>query len=103
MCYCLWYNYKVLQLKGETEGMTIFDYTYLCSAYADDTTFFLKDIISIRHMVDNFPYFSRLKPNLTKFEIVGIGVLKGVQEAVCGMCCIDLNKSMLKIFGTHFS
>ena len=54
MCYCLWYNYKVLQLKGEIEGMTIFDYTYLYSAYADDTAFFLKDIISIRHMIGNF-------------------------------------------------
>ena len=23
--------------------------------------------------------------------------------AVCGMCCIDLNNSTLKILGTHFS
>ena len=40
--------------KPEIEGMTIFDYKYLCSAYADDTTFFLKDIISVKHMVDTF-------------------------------------------------
>ena len=32
-----------------------------------------------------------------------IGVLKGVQLAVCGMCCIDLNIDTLKISGTHFS
>ena len=62
--------------------MTIFDYNYLCSAYADDTTFFLKDIISIKHIVDNFDFFSWLKPNLRKSEIAGIGVLKGVQVAV---------------------
>ena len=73
--------------------MIIFDYNYLCSAYANDTTFFLKDIISVKHMVENFlffSYFSGLKPNLTKSEIAGIGVLKGVQVAVYGMCCIDL-------------
>ena len=71
--------------------MTIFDYNYLYSAYADDTTFFLKDIISVKHMIYTFhffSYFSGLKPSLTKSEIGGIGVLKGVQVAVCGMCCI---------------
>ena len=41
-------------------------------------------------------YFSGLKPNLTKSEIAGIGVPKGVQVVVCGMRCI-------KILGTHFS
>ena len=54
-------------------------------AYADDTTFFLQDTISIKHMVDAFylfSYFSELKPNLKKYEIAGIGALKGVQVAV---------------------
>ena len=44
-------------------------------------------------MVENFlffSYFSGLKPNLTKSEIAGIGVLKGVQVAVYSMRCIDL-------------
>ena len=36
--------------------MTIFDYNYLYSAYADDTTFFLKDIISIKDMIDTFDF-----------------------------------------------
>ena len=96
----------LIKSKPEIEGMTIFDYNYLYSAYADDTTFSLKDIISVKHMVDTFhffSYFSGLKPNLTKSEIAGIGVLKGVQVAVCGMRCIDLNVDTLKILGTHFS
>ena len=50
-----------------------------------------------------FSYFSELKINLTKSKIAGIDVLKGVQMAVCGMHCTDLNNDMLKIFGTHFS
>ena len=54
-------------------------------------------------MVDIFfLFFSGLKPNLTKSEIQGIGVLKWVQVAVCGMRCIDLNIDTLKIVGTHF-
>ena len=57
-------------------------------------------------MVDTFhffPYFSRLKPNLTKSKLAGIRVLKEVQVAVCGMCFIDLNIDTLKILGTHLS
>ena len=96
----------LIRSKPKIEGMTIFDYNYFYSAYADDTTFFLKDIISIKHMVDTFhffPYFSGLKPNLRKSEITGIGVLEGFQVAVCGMRCIDLNNNTLKMLGTHFS
>ena len=40
---------------------------------------------------------------MTKFEIVGIGALKGVQVAVCGMKCIDLCIEAIKIIGTFFS
>ena len=51
----------------EIERMTIFDYDYLYSAFADDTTFCLKDLISIKHKVDTFEFFAYLsgsKPNL---------------------------------------
>ena len=34
--------------------------------------------------------------------MTSFGVLKGVQVAVCGMRCIDLNNHILKILGTHF-
>ena len=50
-----------------------------------------------------FPYFSGLKPNLTKSEIAGIGVLKGVQVIVCGMRCIDMHNDTLKILVNHSS
>ena len=86
--------------------MTIFDYNYLYSAHSDDAIFFLNDIVSAKRMVDTFhyfSYFSGLKPNLTKSEIAGIGVLKGVQVAVCGVRYIDLNIYTLKILGIHFS
>ena len=34
---------------------------------------------------------------------MGIGALKRVQAAVCGLRCIDLNNDILKILATHFS
>ena len=43
-----------IKSKPEIEEMTIFDYNYLCSDYK---TFFLKNIISLKHMVDNFNFF----------------------------------------------
>ena len=98
--------FLLIKTKPEIAGLTIFDHCYLYSAYADDTTFFLKDTISIKNMVDTFHLFSEfsgLKPNLSKCEITGIGVLKGVQVAVCGMRCVDLKNDTLKILGTHFS
>ena len=90
----------------EIKGIEIFEHCFLYTAYADDTTFFLKDAQSIENIVEifnTFSLFSGLKPNLTKCEIAGIGALKGVQVAVCGMRCIDLCNEAIKILGTYFS
>ena len=79
--------------KPEIAGLTILDHYYLYSANADDTTFFLKDTISIKNIVDTFHLFSEffgLKPNLSECEITG-------------MRCVDLKNVTLKILGTHFS
>ena len=87
-------------------GIEIFEHCILYTVYVDDTTFFLKDAKSIENLVkifNIFPLFSRLKPNLAKCEIAGIGALKGVQMAVCGMRCIDLCNEAIKILGTYFS
>ena len=57
-------------------------------------------------MVNSFYIFSRfsgLRPNLSKCEIAGIGILKGVKVAVCGIQCVDLVLDNIKILGTHFS
>ena len=73
--------FLLIKTKPKIAGLTIFDHSYLYSAYADNTTFFLKDTISIKNMVDTFDLFSDfsgLKPNLSKYEITSIGVLKGV-------------------------
>ena len=75
-------------------------------AYADDTTFFLKDkesVEKIMNVFDTFFIYYGLKANKSKCEIAGIGVVKGVSMELCGMECIDLTKNSVKILGIHFS
>ena len=50
-----------------------------------------------------FSRYSDLKPNLSKCELAGIGVLKGVKRALCGLTSIDLSQTTIKILGVHFS
>ena len=50
-----------------------------------------------------FSDFLGLKPDTTKCEIAGIGVLKGVQAAVYGMNCTDLRNQAIKILGVYVS
>ena len=82
--------------------MTVFLYR----VYADDSTFFLKDLASVKKLLNIFSYYSKfsgLKPNFSKCEIAGIGSLKGVEVAVCGIKCVNLKVNTIKILGIHFS
>ena len=65
--------------------------------YADDTTFFLKNKELIEELVKTFTLFSSflgLKLNISKCEICGLGPLKGVKMAVCGMQSVDLTRGV---------
>ena len=67
--------------------------------------FFLKDSQSntqLFELFSTFFIFWRLKPNLRKCEIAGVGALKGVRLAVWGMKCIDQRK-FINILGTYVS
>ena len=52
---------------------------------------------------DIFSSFSDLKPNKSICEVAGIGALKGVKMALCGMKCNDLRLNTVNILGIHFS
>ena len=87
------------------QGIKIFEHEYLYTAYADDTTFFLKDIPSVKKtltLIEFFSTFSGLRPNINKCEIAGIGVLKNVNVVLCGMKNINVTEESLKILGVHF-
>ena len=88
-------------------GLNIFlKKTFLYTAYADDTTFFLKDeksLMELMKIFDIFSAFSGLRPSKSKCEIARLDALKGVKLALCGMECIDLMFNAIKILGVNYS
>ena len=98
--------FLLIQENKKIHGLNIFNHTFLHTAYADDTTFFLSNQQSVTEVIkafEQFSLFSGLKPNKSKCEVAGIGALKGVSVALCGMECIDLTTKTIKILGIHFS
>ena len=97
--------FTLIKSKDNINGIDLYDYSFLFTAYADESSFFLKDNTSVRILVNTFKVFScfsRLKPNINKRGIACLGILKGVQEAVYGLQKINLTNETIKILGTHF-
>ena len=84
--------FSLIKTNPDIEGLQFFNHTFLYSAYADDTTIFLRNEKSATEVIktfDNFSLFPGLKINNGNCEIAGIGVRKGAKMALCGMECID--------------
>ena len=47
--------------------------------------------------------FFRIKTNVRKCEIASLGIVKGAQEAACGLQNIDLTNDKIKIPKINFS
>ena len=76
------------------QGLDILN-CFLYSAYADDCTFFPRNIDSLKELArafKQFSFFSDLSPNMSKCEIAGIARLKGVERTVWSMKNINLTK-----------
>ena len=76
------------------------------TAFANDSTFFLNDLLSVKNPVDTFKIFSLfsgLNANFSKCEIAALGSLKGVLEAVCDLKSINLTTDTINISSVHFS
>ena len=96
----------LIKTNNDIQGIQIFNHEFLYTACADDTTFFVKDLNSVKVILsslDQFYTFSGLCPNLSKCEIAGIGVLKDANVALCGLKSVNLTKESIKILGVHLS
>ena len=93
---CIRIFFLLIKNDSSIKSIKVFDYVFLYRAYADDSAFFLKDLSY------NSKY-SGLKPNFSNGEIAGIGSLKWVEVAVCGIKCLNLKVNTIKIFGIHVS
>ena len=82
--------------------LNIFVVDFLYTAYADDTTFFIRNKNLVIEPLSVFyisSVLSGLKSNKAKCEIAEIGKLKGVYMALCGLKCINLMNETVKILG----
>ena len=98
--------FALIKNKVDIKGIDLLDNTCLFTAYTDDLTFFLKDISSVKLLVETVKEFSRfsgLKTNIAKCQIAGLPPPKGFLEAVCGLKIVDLTNGAIKILGQHFS
>ena len=63
----------------------------------------LKKVLINSFMTLRFSHFFWITPNKSKCEIGGIGILKGIQIALCGMKCVNLKTNIITIIEIHFS
>ena len=71
---CLEILFMLIKNNKSIKGIKMFENTFLYTTYADDSTFFLKDKNSIKELLNTinyFPFFTGLKPNLSKCEWLG--------------------------------
>ena len=98
--------FALIKNKVDIKVIDLYDHTFLFTAYADYSTFFLKDIYSVKMLVETFKefsYFYGLKQTIAKCNITGLGPLKGVLETVCGLKTVKLTNDTIKILEIHFS
>ena len=71
----------------------------------DDSSFFLENTESFINLLEigkHISSFPGLKPNKSKCEIAGIGVLKGVKVVLRGMRCVNLHEDTIKTLNSVF-
>ena len=98
--------FTMVRQNRNIKGLNVFDHSFLLTSYADDTTFFVDNLVSAEEIFNTFSTFSNfsgLKINKKKCEIAGIGAKRGVLAALSGVKNINLNEQAIKILGVHFS
>ena len=86
--------FAVIKSNQNINKLRIFEHDF-CTLHMPMTPLLFK-------VFDKFSKISGLKPKL-KCGIAGIGALKGLRVALCGMQCISLNEQTVTILGIHFS
>ena len=87
-------------------GLKFFGYEFKLSAFADDVSYFLKDINSVKELLkllEQSSQFTSLKVNYDKSEICGIGSKKVAIGAFSQFRIVNLMNDSVKILGCHHS
>ena len=92
-------TFILIKTNNKIKGLDIYSRNVLYTAYADDSIFFFKNKKSVTEafkILDQFSFFSGLKPNKGKCQVAVIAVKKGVKMTFCGMKNIELKKENRK-------
>ena len=68
--------FELIKNNADIRGITIFNHAFLYTALADDSTFFLNDLLSVKNLIGTFTVFSLfsgLTVNFGKCEIARLG------------------------------
>ena len=96
----------MIRSNKDINPLRILDFSYLLSAYADDTTFFVSDLDSVKSIFktfDNFSTFSGMSINMSKCELAGIGVKRSVLTALSGVKNVSLLSECIRVLGVNFT
>ena len=63
---------ELIKNNVDIRGITIFNHAFLYTAIADDSTFFLNDLLSVKNLIDTFKVLLGLKANFSKCKIAGL-------------------------------
>ena len=95
-----------VRTNPDNKGLTLFGYELKLTSFADDVSYFLQDLKSIKELLWLLKYseqFISLKVNYEKSEICGIGYKKGVMGAFSNITSVDIVNDTVKILGCHHS
>ena len=95
VCYLRRYNYKIFLIWERRP-----------SRWPNFSFLFILALETLSLLIKSKPEIEGIQSLIIAtfiLHMLMMGVMKGVQVAVCGMRCIDLNNNMLKILDTQFS
>ena len=92
---------QILRSNENIHGLKFFGYEFKLSAFADDVSYFLKDIDSVKELLKLLEQSSQIIYG--KSETCGIGSKKGVFGAFSQFRIVNLINDFVKILGCHYS
>ena len=98
--------FVMIQNDQDIKGITVSGLQIKVIMFADDTTFFLKDIHSLKkleNIISIYEKFTSLQLNNQKSEIAWLGPNNGLPAPSVPYKWIDLTRECIKILGIYFT
>ena len=97
---------SMIRQNENIKGIFVNGHEFKQCVFADDTTYFLRDLESLQELkktISNFSRFTSLCVNFEKSEIAWIGAKKGTNMPDMGIKNVNLTKQTIRILGIYNS